>query len=81
MISHTLLDSLGFEPIAEKLWAWGSYTVKLKTNQMVYPPVITWDEETKEAYAAPIGYSKIITSESGMKKLMDTVSFLMSSES
>lgn len=82
MITERILNSLGFENTGTNLWIWGSYTnIDTWTKEIKYPPIIIWNDNTQEACVKPLNFEKVITTEKGMKKFIDTVSFLMSKES
>ena len=84
-MEEAILKSMGFykhvNPFTGKtVWAWGQYTMTTDIGNFE-SPIIEWDESTKRAYSFPLDYEKTITTRRGLERLVDSTSFLMSTES
>lgn len=84
-MEEAILKSMGFyikeNPwTGKKVWAWGQYTMHTDLGDFE-SPIIEWDEATKRAYSFPLDYEKTITTRRGLERLVDSTSFLMSTES
>ena len=85
-ICKRYLKCIGFSEInspiqGRKTWVWGSYTVKNSFGINHYEPILVWDENTQMMYCSPINYYKKITTREGFINIMNSVNYLISTES
>lgn len=93
-IDNKFLNCIGFyektDPFLGKIWAWGSYTANgsaFESSSATFAktrydsPILMWDEKTQIMHAPSIGYKKKINTIEGFNRMINSVNFLMSTES
>lgn len=84
-IDERCLNSIGFfegiDPFLGKVWNWGKYTASNDMGDKWQAPILTWEPKTMMMFANPMNYKKKITSFEGFRKAIESVNFLISTES